>query len=133
MPVRSLNSSVFRWPDREEVDLAVRRWAEEAARCHDGVLAIGYFGSYARGDWGVGSDLDIVVILESCSRPFIERARDWDESSFPVPADILIFTEEEWSRKEGRFGRTLDEEAIWVYLLGEPIRTSSVKNAVQDL
>ncbi|MBN1322498.1 MAG: nucleotidyltransferase domain-containing protein [Methanotrichaceae archaeon] len=85
MPVRSLSSFVFRWPDREEVDGAACRWAREAARGHDGVLAIGYFSSYAWGDAGVGSDLDIVVILESCPRPFIERARDWDESSLPFP------------------------------------------------
>ena len=30
MPVRSLNSSVFKWPDRSAVDHAVRDWAEMA-------------------------------------------------------------------------------------------------------
>lgn len=52
MPVRSLSSSMLRWPDRETVDRAVRRWAEEVARRKPEVVRIGYFGSYARGDWG---------------------------------------------------------------------------------
>ncbi len=69
MPVRSLNSSVLKWPDKETVDFAVRCWAERMARVRKDVLQIGYFGSYARGDWGVGSDLDLIVIIESSSEP----------------------------------------------------------------
>jgi len=64
MPVRSLSSSVLRWPDRLAVDQAVRAWAKEKAEERKEILQIGYFGSYARGDWGVGSDLDIIIILE---------------------------------------------------------------------
>ena len=60
MPVRSLTSSVIRWPDAETVTDAVRRWAREAAEEQKGVVRIGYFGSYATGDWGVGSDVDFI-------------------------------------------------------------------------
>ena len=58
MPVRSLTSSVLRWPDSQTVDQAVRRWAEKVVRQRQHVVRIGYFGSYARGDWGVGSDTE---------------------------------------------------------------------------
>ena len=53
MPVRSLSSSVLRWPDIRAVDEATRRWAVEEVGRRKGVLRVGYFGSYARGDWGV--------------------------------------------------------------------------------
>jgi len=39
------------------VDHAVRRWPAEVVADHPGVLGIGCLGLYARGDWGVGSDL----------------------------------------------------------------------------
>lgn len=54
MPVRSLSSSVLRWPDAEVVDRAVRHWAQEIAHKRPGIIRIGYFGSYASGDWGWG-------------------------------------------------------------------------------
>jgi len=115
MPVRSLRSSVLKWPDREEVDRAVRRWARSVAR--PGVVRIGYFGSYARGDWGVGSDLDLIVVVAQSDLPFHRRAGVWDLTDLPVPAEVLVYTEEEWASlpERGRFGRHLREEAVWVY------------------
>jgi predicted nucleotidyltransferase len=108
---------VITWPDAAEVDRAVRRWAADAARRHPEVLRIGYFGSYARGDWGVGSDLDLVaVVTDSEERPD-RRALAWDLGALPVAADLLIYTREEWRRmvaEGGRFIRTLEREAVWV-------------------
>ena len=89
MPVRSLNSSVLKWPDRTTADTAVRAWAVEAARRYPGLIRAGYFGSYARGDWGVGSDLDLVVVVREAAEPFERRALGWDLSSLPVPAELL--------------------------------------------
>ncbi len=117
MPVRSLSSSVLKWPDKETVDFAVHRWAGRMARARKDVLQIGYFGSYARGDWGVGSDLDLIVIIESSSKPVERRAAEWDTADLPVPADILVYTEDEWQkmRSQGRLGRTVMRVAVWVY------------------
>ena len=58
MPIRSLNSSILKWPDRKTVDAAVRRWAEEITHKRKEVISIGHFGSYARGNWGVGGDIN---------------------------------------------------------------------------
>jgi predicted nucleotidyltransferase len=58
MLVRSLHSSVLKWPDREIVDKAVKEWACKIRQGRPDIVNIGYFGSYARGEWGVGSDLD---------------------------------------------------------------------------
>ena len=54
MPVKSSTSSLIKWPDRPAVDRAVRDWARQTAERRTEVLRIGYFGSYARGDWGGG-------------------------------------------------------------------------------
>lgn len=118
MPVRSLSSCVLKWPDRNQVDRAARIWANEAAECRRGLLRVGYFGSYARGQWGVGSDLDLVVVVEKESEPFFRRSLHWDLGRLPVPAELLVYTEEEWSRlrdEGGRFARTLAQETVWIY------------------
>ncbi len=116
MPVRSLNSSVLKWPDAKTVDAALRRWVEESAQGRRDVLKIGYFGSYARGDWGVGSDLDIIIILENSELPFEKRSTEWSVTELPVPADVLVYTAEEWqSLRKGRFYQTVMQEAVWVY------------------
>lgn len=116
MPVRSSNSSVLVWPDRSVVDQTVRRWAGETASHRPEVVRIGYFGSYARGDWGPGSDLDLVIVVESSSTPFNRRGSDWDTSELPVPTDLLVYTLEEWRRldRDSRFAATLRNEAVWV-------------------
>ena len=82
------------------------------------ILRIGYFGSYARGDWGVNSDLDLILIVESSDIPFWERALEWDVNCLPVPVDILVYTQKEWQdliSQDGRFARMITREAVWIY------------------
>ena len=113
---------MFTWPDHTQVDKAVRVWVVEVARQHPELLRVGYFGSYARGDWGVGSDLDLVAVVEKATERFERRSLRWDLSRLPVPAELLVYTEDEWQRLQvegGRFARTLAREAIWVYPEGE--------------
>jgi len=117
MPVRSLSSSVLKWPDQAAVDRAVRRWGELVYRQHKDVLKIGYIGSYSRGDWGVGSDLDIIAIVKESPLPFERRGVFWDTSEIPVPVDLLIYTEREWNciPEESRFYQTINREIVWIF------------------
>ena len=121
MPVRSLNSFILKWPDAQTVAQAVRHWSQKALLSHYDVMRIGYFGSYARGDWGVGSDLDLIIVVESSDQPFERRASEWDATELPVPADVLVYTDEEWQslEQEGRFYQTVTQEAVWVYIRGD--------------
>lgn len=115
MPVKSSTSSVLRWPDAARVRGAAQRWADRLARERPEVVAVGYFGSYARGDWGPGSDLDVVVLCTACAEPFGLRGARYDATELPVPADVLVYTLEEWRRLEGsRFRATLEREAAWL-------------------
>ncbi|UCF90182.1 MAG: nucleotidyltransferase domain-containing protein [Desulfobacterales bacterium] len=118
MPVRSLNSSVLKWPDRDTVAKALRDWAQAQSEEHPELERLGYFGSYARGDWGVGSDLDLIALIGETSEVFERRSLKWDLSVLPVPADLLIFTRQEWRRLQkqgGRFALTLAREVVWIY------------------
>lgn len=117
MPVRSSTSSVVRWPDATTVDRAIRQWAHGVAATRSALRRIGYFGSYARGDWGVGSDLDVIIIVAAARLPFERRAVEWDLTELPVPADVFVYTEAEWSAGAGgrRFHEVVDREGIWVF------------------
>ncbi len=97
MPVRLLNSVVLKWPTRDEVLAAARRWAVELARSDAAVEEVFCVGSCARGDWGVGSDLDVLVIV--CSAPDcpVERRRLYEPTKVPVAADVWIYTRDEWT------------------------------------
>lgn len=118
MPVPSLPSFAITWPNRQTVDEAVRRWAAELVRKHPvpRILAIGYFGSYARGDWGFGSDVDLLVIVEDDPTPFIERAVRYETLSLPVPADLFVYTRDEWQAIQAQpSGRHIAREVVWVW------------------
>jgi predicted nucleotidyltransferase len=118
MPVRSLNSSILKWPDKKNVDRAVRSWSSNEARQRPDLLRIGYFGSYARGDWGVGSDLDLIAVVTDISIPFEERFVEWDLSDLPVPAEILVYSSTEWKALQkgtDKFSRMLRHEVVWTY------------------
>jgi hypothetical protein len=108
---------VLKWPDRETVDAAARRWAERQRLHHPELTRLGYFGSYARGDWGVGSDLDLIAIVRDAELPARDRPLQWELDELPVPAEILVYTAREWQRLEkegGRFATTVEREAVWL-------------------
>ena len=128
MPVRSLRSSVLKWPRPRDVEAAARLWAGRIGTADDNILRIGIFGSYATGRWGVGSDLDIVVVLRISHLPFEKRGLEFDALELPVHADVLVYTESEWKtgRAASRFRKSIAEQVIWVYER-EDIRMLHVK------
>ncbi len=115
MPTRSLNSSVLKWPSADEVEKALHAWVKTLNLPE--LVALGYFGSYARGDYGVGSDLDLVLVVRESHYPFVERAAHLPLEKLPVPAEALVYTEDEWKKliKSGsRFAQTLARETRWL-------------------
>lgn len=121
MPLTSSTSSIKRWPSAEAVLSAATAWAREAAEQRQDLVAVGCFGSYARGEAGFGSDLDLIAVVRTDNRPSMERGRDWGTETLPVPADLLVFTVREWKRLKadgGRFVQTLRAEARWLVKRG---------------
>jgi hypothetical protein len=129
MPVRSLRSPVLRWPSREEVEEALKAWL--ARHPIPGLLALGYFGSYARGDHGVGSDLDLVLVVGHSELPPWQRAMGLPLEELPVPTEALVYTLPEWrglAERSPRFARVLREEARW--LLGPEVVVALSKDQI---
>ena len=118
MPVRSLNSQVLKWPRRDEVKNALRKWLKKNLVTHPEVIKLGYFGSLAKGNWGVGSDLDLIGIIHDSPMPFETRSLEWDFDTLPIATDILLYTTKEWQemrKKGGRFVDMIEKEAVWLY------------------
>ena len=116
MPVRSLSSSVLKWPTKSDVTRAVTNWLHELSEAGR-IVRGGYFGSYARGDAGVGSDIDIVVTVAEHDLPFERRAAQFDTTGLPVPADLLVYTQSELDdllADSSRFAHVLRDETVWL-------------------
>ena len=94
----------------------VRRWAREAGEKHENIVPVCTFRSYATGNWGVGSDIDIdvVVIPSESRRPFSDRVLDWDTLDLPVPADLLLYTAAEWEMIKREPRRIARQPIVWV-------------------
>jgi uncharacterized protein len=121
VPVTSSRSWLKRWPRAERVLDAAESWAQRLADADPAVVAVGYFGSYARGDAGVGSDLDLLVVRrDGAPRPDLLGA---DVDALPVPTDVLHYTEGELLgvlERRGRMAAVIEREARW-WVGGPPL------------
>jgi len=66
----------------------------------------------------VGSDLDLLIIVENSERTFERRGSEWDVEKLPVPSDVLVYTRDEWESliKQGHFYSRIMNEIVWVYV-----------------
>jgi uncharacterized protein len=116
MPVRSLNSSVIKWPDQTKVIEELQQWSTVTCQNNPDLIGIGYFGSYARGDWGVGSDLDLIVVVKESGLPFEKRSTLLDTTPLPVPVDLMVYTLPEWRQlsTETDFAAAISGQVVWL-------------------
>jgi hypothetical protein len=65
---------------------------------------------------GVGSDIDLIALLRESDEPFHTRASAFDTTVLPVPADLLVYTLQEWNAliDQPGFAQSADRDAIWV-------------------
>ncbi len=77
--------------DRSQVEAALQALVE-ALRQREEVLAVVCFGSWACGKAGVGSDVDVLVVLRESDRPFLERIDRYRPETFPVDLDLFPYT-----------------------------------------
>ncbi|WP_218969834.1 nucleotidyltransferase family protein [Thermodesulfatator atlanticus] len=102
----------MKWPTKEKVWKALEKWALRLKK-NENVCRIGVFGSYSRNDAGVGSDLDVVIILRQTDKPFYRRGTEFYPLDFPVPVDLLVYNEKEWQKME-KEGKRITKEVIWI-------------------
>jgi predicted nucleotidyltransferase len=80
---------------RAEVEQALAKWAKRTAAEDVRLQRVGYFGSYARGDYTPASDLDVLVIVSSSQFPRHRRALEFDLREVPVGCEVFVYTTEE--------------------------------------
>lgn len=98
MPARSSTTSVLRWPDAAQVLASLRAWAEAESARHPELLRLGLFGSYARGDAGVGCDIDLVAIVRESAERFESPTR----TSVSRPGSSVNTMRSPWLTLTGR-------------------------------
>ena len=83
----------------------VQAWAERVAAEHPGLVRVGVFGSYGRGDAGVGSDLDLLLIDSQARGLQHQRLLAWPLAELPLSCDALVLTPAEHRELLAKIGR----------------------------
>ena len=87
-----LNSAAPRFIDREEILALARETAKRIASENPNVSKILLFGSFARKDYGPRSDMDLLIVLDSCDNPLRDRLSDFIKYLPAYPADVFAYT-----------------------------------------
>jgi predicted nucleotidyltransferase len=72
----------------------VEMWVNQ----HPEIDRIVLFGSYARGDYFPGSDVDVLIIMTESDKPARDRIAAFRPTSFPCDIDIFPYTKNEVER-----------------------------------
>lgn len=89
------SSARTRFVDHDDVLEIARGTARRIAAAHPEVLRILLFGSFARGDYGARSDLDLLIVLKESDKPASERLGDFLQYVPAYPTDMFPVTEAE--------------------------------------
>jgi len=95
----------------------LRSWAARLKARDARLRRVGLFGSYATGTYGPGSDLDILMIVESSpERTWFLRSSGVDLSGLSVGPDLFVYTEDEAQamERESPWFRHILSETIWL-------------------
>jgi predicted nucleotidyltransferase len=98
MPKRSSRSASSIYRDYEGIIRGLRQAAEGALARHPELERVILFGSMARGDYGLYSDADVILVLRSSDvTPFFNRIPSFldDFLEAPVPVELFPYTQDE--------------------------------------
>lgn len=98
MPSRSSNSVNVFWFNKDDVWEAFSPYLEKLLSDRPEVREVILFGSFAAGIPTPGSDVDLAVILDQTSLPFLERGKHYRPNRFPVGIDLFVYTTQEMNR-----------------------------------
>ena len=120
---KSYGSVQVTWLDRPAVLEATSQAVRELASQRPEILRVILFGSMARGDAVPGSDVDLLIVLQSSDRDFVERISLYRPSGIPVGVDVFPYTRQELDNMldEGNgFVQQALEEGIPLYQRHSP-------------
>jgi len=118
MHKRSSNSVRHDAVPRETVLAAARKWARAVRERHPEIVRIGYFGSYAGGDFMPGSDLDVLIeVSEAPPGRRADRGDPYYPRDLPVGVDLFVYTTQELNgatKEESSFLATVNRQVAWL-------------------
>ncbi len=103
---RSLGSVTVFSLDKKLIEKAIDRFVDGLSKREE-VLKLVIFGSWVKGEAGVGSDVDFLIVLKESEHPFLERIPIYTPSNFPIDTDVFPYTLEELKK-----GIPLVEQAL---------------------
>jgi len=103
---RSYNSVTVYSIDEQAIWAALKAFTAELAQRPE-VLAVLVFGSLVNGQLGVGSDVDVLLILAHSNLSFLDRPPIYSPDRFPIDMDIFPYT-----LAEVRAGQPIAQEAL---------------------
>lgn len=92
---KSYGSVRVAWLDKEQALKEVKQAAQNLVARDPRVLAVGLFGSLARGDAGAWSDADVLILLrEHPMRRWFDRIPEYLDAfaSVSLPVDVFPYT-----------------------------------------
>jgi predicted nucleotidyltransferase len=93
---------LHRWRDEHRAELAAETERLTRAAIGLGAQQVVLFGSVARGQAGLTSDLDLLIVWDT-SLDFVERSAEVYRRLQPtVAADLLVYTPAEMTRLQGQ-------------------------------
>ena len=117
MPVRSLTQSVLRWPLPEQVMQQVQTWANDQRQACPDLQRVGMYGSYGRGTASVGSDLDLLLVVDGAEGAQHQRLLHWPLERLPLSCDALVLTPAELAELlagDSRMAAELKRDLRWL-------------------
>jgi uncharacterized protein len=95
---RSSPSVKITFANREQILRALESLVKTWVKKYPEIEKIILFGSYARGDYFPGSDVDVLIIITESNKRALERIPSFYPSSFPCDIDIFPYTKKEIER-----------------------------------
>jgi len=132
MPKKSSNSAKVFFADAQRAEALLAEIVRKLTAAHPEIVKIILFGSYVRGDFVPGSDLDLLIILEHSDRPFLDRIPQYLPNRVPFPVDVFPYTEAEVRQMQAEGNpfilRALREGKV-VFAKGAPVAPLPIVSA----
>jgi len=101
-PIQSTSSASAKiyWLNLEEVRSRLAKATQDLAREHPEIAEVWLFGSLARGQAVPGSDADVLLVLDECNLPFLDRSVHFQPEFCGVGVDLFAYTRQELAQME---------------------------------
>ena len=83
-------------PEKDKIDDFLKKYKKFLKKKN--VRKAFLFGSWAKGNYSPYSDLDILIIIDSCPKKMRDRIPDFLPQNAPVGIDVFVFTSREAQR-----------------------------------